>query len=467
MEPSAFSLLAIDDDPVQIEMLKLYAAEISFPGVNFFSAESAEAGLELVKKETIDLVLCDYRLPDGNGIETLRAIKSHNPLISVSIMTAFEKVEDAVEVLKNGGDDYLVKPTKKQDIEHLVLRIFEQKSLERENKRLEESLKIPEGEVNIIHRSGKIRQVLNLIARSAESDATVLITGESGTGKELIAQLIHRASLRRNQPFVTVNIAALSESLLESELFGHTKGSFTGAEGDRIGRFEEAHGGTLFIDEVGDIPLHIQVKLLRIIQFGQVQRVGENRNRSTNVRIIAATNRDLERMIDENRFRGDLYWRLNVIQMHLPPLRERKDDIEPLVEHFIRRFAEKNRRMVRGVSREAMDRLMTYSYPGNIRELENIIERAVILCRGELIHLSDLPLPHRDRQDAAGDEESCEDITVINYEMQMQQFERQLLQKALDESEGNQSKAARSLQISERRLRSRMEILNIENSRPR
>jgi transcriptional regulator with GAF, ATPase, and Fis domain len=303
-----------------------------------------------------------------------------------------------------------------------------------------------------------MKNVLNLIARSAESNSTVIVTGESGTGKELIARLIHRTSFRKEKPFVTVNIAALPETLLESELFGYVKGSFTGADHDRMGQFEEADGGTLFIDEVGDIPMSVQVKLLRVIQFGQLRRVGENRTRTIDVRIIAATSRDLEKMIKENRFRGDLYWRLNVINLHLPPLRDRKIEIPALVDFFIARYNEKNLKTVEGISREALDRLMVHHFPGNIRELENIIERAVIFCRGRQLHSSDISLSHSvdSEKNEFGEDSSPED-----YDGQIRRLEKRLIESSLELAQGNQSEAARRLNITERRLRSRMEILGL------
>lgn len=460
MEPPLFTILAIDDDHTQLELLKLFVKEISFPTLELITAETAEEGLALLSRHTVDLVLTDFRLPDRNGIEVLEEVKSRNPLISVVVMTSFENVKDAVVILKHGGDDYLVKPTKKPEIEHLILRLFEQRSIMRENIRVDEEIQASFEDLPLVYSSQAMKNVLNLVARSAESNSTVLVTGESGTGKEVIARLIHQTSFRKENPFVTVNIAALPESLMESELFGYMKGSFTGADHDRMGRFEEADGGTLFIDEVGDIPMSVQVKLLRVIQFGELERVGENRTRKFDVRIIAATNRDLERMIKENSFRGDLYWRLNVINLHLPPLRERKSEIPSLVEYFIKRYNEKNRKFVEGISREALDRLMAHRFPGNIRELENIIERAVILCRGKQIQSSDVPLPEAGESDGPS---ACEDVVPEDYDGQLRMFEQRLIEGALELADGNQSEAARRLNISERRFRSRLEILGLRN----
>lgn len=459
MDTSQFTLLAIDDDPTQLELLRVFCSGLDYPQTEFIGAATAEEGYKLLKERTVDLVLSDYRLPDHTGLEVLEHIKNHNPLISVVIMTAFESVNDAVEILQKGGDDYLIKPTRKQDIEHLLVRIFELQSIERENQVVDEEIHSHFEHLPLVYRSEAIQNVLNVVARSARSNATVLITGESGTGKELIARLIHQTSLRSEKPFVTVNIAALPESLMEGELFGHVKGAYTGADQDRMGRFEEADGGTLFIDEIGEVPPPIQVKLLRAIQFGQVQRIGENLTRELDVRIIGATNRDLERMVEEHEFRSDLYWRMNVVHIHIPPLRARKSDISELSRHFIERFNAKNKLSIQGISREALDQLMRYNFPGNVRELENIIERAIIMARGAQITRSDLQLPDTGRSGAAG---GGRDATDESYQQQMNAFETRLISTVLDEADGNQSAAARRLQITERRLRSRMEILGIK-----
>ncbi len=472
MDTSRFTVLAIDDDPTQIELLRVYCSELDYPPTEFLSAVTAEEGYRLLESRTVDLVLSDYRLPDHTGLEVLEYIKQYNPLIRVVIMTAFESVNDAVEILQKGGDDYLIKPTRKQEIEHLLVRIFELQSIERENRVVDEEIHSHFEHLPLVYRSEAIQNVLNLVARSARSNATVLITGESGTGKELIARLIHQTSLRSDKPFVTVNIAALPESLMEGELFGHVKGAYTGADQDRMGRFEEADGGTLFIDEIGEVPPPIQVKLLRAIQFGQVQRIGENLTRELDVRIIGATNRDLERMVENHEFRSDLYWRMNVVHIQIPPLRARKTDISELTRHFIERFNKKNKRSIQGISREALDQLMQYNFPGNVRELENIIERAIIMARGSQLIRSDLQIPGagrsgasgsgRDTSESRGASDEQNGLTEESYQEQMNAFESRLISTALDESGGNQSEAARRLQISERRLRSRMDILGIK-----
>jgi len=448
------TILAIDDDPAQLERLSLILTRLEYPTVEYLSAETKQEGLQIAHDQVIDLVLTDLRLPDGNGIEVLHAIKELNPMIPVVVMTAFSDAREAVDILKQGADDYLVKPTNPEEIEKLVLRIYEKGVLIREA-----FLPPAEGResspavAGIIYKGNQMAQVMQTAARCAESDATVVVSGESGTGKELVARFIHERSLRRNKPFVAVNISALAESLAESELFGHKKGAFTGADTDRIGRFEMANGGTLFIDEIGDIPSAIQVKLLRALQFGTIERLGENTPRQLDVRIIAATNRNLASLVEQGLFRKDLYYRINVITLELPPLRQRKEDIPVLVDHFIARFNERNHRSVRGLSREAMNKLMRHDFPGNVRELENIIERAVVLCRGELILERDLP-PLNSKAPWVAEQK--------NYRKLMADFERNLLEEALAESKGNKSAAARALGITERHLRSRLERLYSE-----
>jgi DNA-binding NtrC family response regulator len=447
-------LLAVDDDVSQLERLKIYCTAIEYPKVTFLEAEDVAAALRIAKSSVVDLVLTDLHLPDGSGFDVLKGVKGLNPRIAVAVMTAYSDTREAVELLKGGADDYLVKPTRKDDIEGLLLHQSERLSLIHEA-----LLPLVKGEMappeaqGIIYSGEKMAGVMSVAARAAASAATVLLTGESGTGKELVARFIHERSGRKGA-FVAVNISALPESLAESELFGHRKGAFTGADSDRMGRFEEAEGGTLFLDEIGEISLPLQVKLLRAIQFGQIERVGENAVRHLDVRIVTATNLELAELVAGGKFRRDLYYRLNVIQIRLPPLRERKEDIALLVSHFIDEYRRRDGKEVKGISHEALDRLSKRPFPGNVRELENIIERAVVLCRGDVIRTDDLPLEDDEAKGGHAPGPAAQ-----GYEAAMREFEGELLSQALEQSGGNQSAAARSLGITERHLRSRLERL--------
>jgi len=462
----SFHVLAIDDDPIQLELIRVICSTLAYPTVALTTVERAEAGFDVLERMPVDLVITDYRLPDFSGLDVLRHVKEKNPLIAVVVVTAFESTQEAIELMKSGADDYLVKPLRQAELEHLLVRIAERQILQRESAILREDVEHHFKTDFIIFRSREMNDALNVASRSAQSSATVLIRGESGTGKELIAQLIHYTGERKEKPFVTVNVAALPETLVESELFGHRRGAFTGATEDRTGRFEEAEGGTLFIDEIGDITPGVQVKLLRALQFGQVQRVGDNKSINLDVRIIAATNRNLEQMIQEKLFRADLYYRLNVISLDLPPLRKRKSDIPLLVTHFILRFSRKNHKDVSQISHEALDRLMKYEYPGNVRELENMIERAIILSRGPVILERDLPeiVVSSQRNEPTIFDPSSSEPPPGGLDAAMNAYERALLTRALEQSEGNQSAAARLLGVTERRFRSRMELLEVENS---
>lgn len=455
------NVLLIDDDPTQIALLETICGAQEYPRVSCTAAATGAEGLAFLRTSQVDLVLTDYRLPDMNGLDVLRDVAKVNPLVRVVVMTAFENAREAVEILKAGADDYLIKPTQAADIAHVLVRVHETLTLHREEGTVREEIEKSFGTTDIVFRSRQFMAVLQTAARSAASDTTVLITGESGTGKELIARMIHRTGRRAERPFVTVNISALSESLVESELFGHRKGSFTGATEDRMGRFEQAHTGTIFIDEVGDITPALQVKLLRTIQFGEVERIGENAPRKLDVRIIAATNRDLGAMVKERFFRADLYYRLNVIPIHVPPLRERREDIPALVDSFIARFNGKHAKAIACISREAVDALMRYRFAGNVRELENLVERAVVLARGETLLRRDFPEMPPDGEGVA--EGSGPTGSAGGFEERVRAFEAGLIGEALEKAHGNQSRAAADLDISERHLRSRMEKIGIQN----
>ncbi len=448
------SILVIDDEDSQLQSLKTFLAKREY---KVYTSNDGESGLKTARENLIEVVLTDFKMPGWDGLTVLKNIKALNPEIDVVVMTAFGTIESAVNLMKEGAFDYLTKPIDLDELENILSRIKERRYLISENRLLKVQLQDKFKFESIISRSKPMDLVLSTAARVAQTKSTVLIRGESGTGKELIAKAIHFASPRKNQPFITVNVASLSENLLESELFGHEKGSFTGAINQRIGRFEEANGGTIFIDEVGDIPLAIQVKLLRAIQFGEVQRIGSNSTFKTDVRIIAATHRDLEEMIKRNEFREDLFYRLNVVTINLPQLRHRKDDIQLLVDHFVQKYSTSIGKKVDGISKEALDQLIKYDFPGNIRELENMIERAIVLTRSEIITKDDLPFSINEKSNnRAFNPYDLDD----NYETKMKLFEKTMITEALNRTNGNKSAAARILGITERHLRSRLERLD-------
>jgi two-component system NtrC family response regulator len=452
-----FRILLIDDEEAQIASLKSFLKRRNY---TVKTALSGEDGLEIVRNEEIDLVFTDFRMGGMNGLDVVKEVKRINPEILIAVITAFSATEEAVEVMKAGAFDYLAKPINLDELEILVEKAKEHNYLVSENKLLREQLEDKYKFNSIITQNARMEDVLNTAGRVAKSKSTVLIRGESGTGKELIAKAIHYSSNRKEKPLITVNCAALTESLLESELFGHEKGAFTGAVSQREGRFEQADGGTLFLDEVGDIPLQTQVKLLRALQFGEFERVGGTQTIKVDVRVITATNRDLEDLIRKGLFREDLFYRINVISITIPPLRERKSDIPLLIRHFIDRFAEENDKTVSGISKEAQNILMRYHFPGNIRELENIIERAVVLTRGNIITTNDLPsVVNNENHRAILDPHNFSD----SYPDKVAAFERAIIEEALEVKNGNQSQAAKMIGISERHLRSRMQKLNIIN----
>lgn len=447
------SVLIIDDEEVQVQSLKTF---LSKRGFKIFTANSGEAGLEIIKENNIDITLTDFKMPGWDGLTTLKKIKEVNPEIDVVVMTAFGTIDSAVALMKSGAFDYLTKPIDLDELENILSKIKERRNLISENRLLKNALNEKFKFDSIVTKSLAMENVLSTAARVAQAKTTVLIRGESGTGKELIAKAIHFTSNRKDKPFITVNVASLSENLIESELFGHEKGSFTGAINSRIGKFEEANDGTIFIDEVGDIPLSIQVKLLRTIQFGEYQRIGSNAINFTDVRIIAATHRNLEEMIQNKEFREDLFYRLNVVTITLPPLRQRKDDIPLLINYFLDKYNKENNKSIKGFSKEAIDQLIKYDFPGNIRELENIVERAVVLARDEYITKDDLPLNlSQSNFNKTFDPFNLDD----QYETKMKLFEKAMINEALSRTNGNKSAAARILGISERHLRSRLERL--------
>ncbi|OGL16768.1 MAG: two-component system response regulator [Candidatus Rokubacteria bacterium RIFCSPLOWO2_12_FULL_71_22] len=414
-------------------------------GFEVLSAGDGREALERFRAEPVDLILTDQKMPGFSGLQLLEAARAVTPEIAVIVMTAYGTIEHAVAAIKAGASDYLTKPLNLDELLHRIGQVRDRQRLVGENRELRAALQERHRVEGVIGESGRMQEALSLVRRVAASDATVLIRGESGTGKELIAKAIHYASRRAEGPLVRINCAALPEGLLESELFGHEKGAFTGAHAMRRGRFELAHGGSLFLDEIGDLPPHLQVKLLRVLQEREIERVGSSHPIQVDVRLLAATHCDLEALLKEGRFRDDLYYRLNVVTISVPPLRERREDIPLLLDHFLSRFARENGKTIRGLTREARETLLRYDYPGNVRELENVVERAVVLTRDEVIGLADLPLavrePEPDTGEAAGLPAAVEGL------------ERRMIREALARADGIQTRAAELLGISERVLR--------------
>ncbi len=445
-----FRILIVDDEKVQLEILEGFLVK---QGYEATAAEDGQRALEKFKNGSFDLVLTDYRMPGMDGIQLLREVRRLQPEAVVVIMTAYGTVGTAVAAMKEGAYDYLTKPIDLDELLLLIQRVEREVGLDQENRELKEQLREKFKVDFIVSASRQMEEALNLVGRVSRSSATILILGESGTGKELIARAIHYSSPRADKPFVKVNCAALPENLLESELFGHEKGAFTGAVARRVGRFELADQGSIFLDEIGDLSPSLQMKLLRVLQEKEFERVGSNQTIRSDVRVIAATNRNLEEAIQKGTFREDLYYRLNVVTISLPPLRERKEDIPLLVEHFLKKYNRENKKNVASLSKEARDLLMRYDYPGNVREVENIVERAVVLCRGDTLTTQDLPLNLREGKAEAALER---DRGTQSLPDTLEEIERQLILKALERSGGVQTKAAEELGISERVLRYKM-----------
>ena len=441
-------ILLVEDGQSQREMLRDFLAR---QGHVVAEAENGEIAISKVLDGYFDLLLLDYKMPKMNGMEVLKKVKSINPEIDVMMMTAYGTLETAVEAMKAGALDYVTKPIDLDELNIIINRISERQTLIRENEILRQELRDKGITTDkIIYGSPKMENLINMAGRVASSRATVLIQGESGTGKELFARLIHNLSPRSEKPMVAINCGALPENLLESELFGYEKGAFTGANTRRIGRFEEADGGTIFLDEIGEMSLSVQVKLLRFLQEHEFQRLGGNRTIHSDVRIISATNQDLETKVKEGIFREDLFYRINVVVMSIPPLRERKEDIPLLIEHFLDHFAVENGKNIENLSSEAKDLLLKYDYPGNVRELENIIERAVVISREPVITMAELPF-----YSTGGQKKLKESLDAL---------ERQMVQEAMEETDHHQTKAAEMLGISERILRYKLKKYGLKQS---
>lgn len=443
------SILVVDDDRAHRTMLR------TLLGGWGYAVQEADDGARAIKKvheKSYDLILMDVRMVEVSGLQALSEIRSFNPAIPIIIMTAYSSVETAVEALKKGAYDYLSKPLDFDELELAIGRAMDHTRLKEENRALKERLGVGFNTGDIIGRSRVMVELLETVALVAPTEATVLITGESGTGKELIASAIHLNSPRRENPFIQLNCAAITETLLESELFGHEKGAFTGADRRREGRFRLAHSGSIFLDEVSEMSVAMQAKLLRVLQEKEIQRVGGEEVLRVDVRVMAATNRDLKAEIKGGRFREDLYYRLNVVTLAVPALRERREDIPLLAQHFLNTFAEKNRKQIKGFTPQAMDRLVRYDWPGNVRELMNAVERGVILCRGDYVSEMDFPLSVSDV--LAPEQELVREELLAD--LPLEEVEKVTILKTLESAGGNKSETARRLGITRRTLHKKL-----------
>ena len=450
-DPRRPMLLIVDDDAAHLQSLRrIFERE----QMQVLCASDGDQAVELARRERVDLVLTDLVMPRLGGLDLLKALRMVAPEAETILMTAYGTVENAVEAMREGAYDFITKPIKRGVVVQAVRRALERQSLVVENRELRAELNSVRGGRDIIGLSAPIRHLVEMIAQVAPSSATVLVLGESGTGKELIARALHLGSAVSSGPFVAVNCAALPETILEAELFGVDAGAYTGATEARPGRFERADGGTLFLDEIGEMPAHLQVKILRALQEGEIERLGGTKALRVKVRVIAATNRDLTALVEEGSFRADLYYRLNVISMVSPPLRNRVDDIPVLVEHFFQRFAERHNKKLRGIERDAMAALMAYRWPGNVRELENVIERAVVLCQKEVVD-RELLGPQFSQGEVSPPSQSG--VLQIPLGTPMAQIERQVIEETLRQSGGDKNVTARILGISARTIYRRLE----------
>ncbi|MGC9329034.1 MAG: sigma-54-dependent transcriptional regulator [Candidatus Hinthialibacter sp.] len=456
------SILVVDDEPGMRHILKRMLTD---EGYTVHAAGSGDEALKLINQDPPDAAMLDIRMPGMNGLEILAQIKSLSPDTSVIMMTAFCTVETAVQAMKRGAYEYITKPFNNEEVLLIISNALERKRLLDRTRYLSEQLEERQGIEGIIGDSHPMKKLFSLIKKVAPTDSTVLILGESGAGKELVARAIHNLSERCEERFLAINCGALPHELIESELFGHEKGSFSGAHQRKIGLFESADGGSLLLDEIGDLPMELQVKLLRVLEQGEIRRLGSVTNKPVDVRVIAATNRDLKEHVQAGAFREDLYYRLSIVDVHLPPLRERTDDIPQLVEHFISRYNQKMNRSVEGVSPEALKRLMDYSWPGNVRELENTIHRCMVLRESGVIDVGDLP--NLQSQPAAPvNHAPFADPSELTFQKAREAFERQYLEQLLIANEGNVTKSAIMAGISRRHLQDLMKKYSLRSSEP-
>lgn len=431
----AYPILFVDDDQQILEIVSTYLSRF---GYQVDTVNNGMVAIDKIQEKDYAVVFTDLIMPEISGLDLLKAVKKSNPSTEIIIVTGYGTIESAIEALKLGGYDYLQKPINFERLKILIERIIERKKLQLENIMIKQRLKDRYSFDQLVGRSPKMQQIYEVIDRISTGSPTVLVQGESGTGKELVANVIHQNSVRRDKPFIPVNCGAISEGLLESELFGHVKGAFTGAIKDNIGLFKAADGGTIFLDEIAEVPPALQVKLLRALQERKIRPVGDTHEFGIDVRVIAATNKNLEKAIENKSFRKDLYYRLNVISINMPPLRDIKDDIPHLVHHFMKKFSKETHREVTRVAPDVIDLLMRYSWPGNVRQLENIIERAFALGEGDIICAKDLPSEIRDID---------KQLSISNDNLNLIENEKILILRALRKSNGNKAEAAKLLGI--------------------
>jgi DNA-binding NtrC family response regulator len=449
-------ILVVEDEEKLRRVLELQLASCGF---DVDKARTAEEGLKIVDRA--DLVLTDLRLPGMTGLDMLAEVRSHNTVVPVIVMTAYGSIETAIESMKAGATDFLLKPFSLDHLTAVINKALEMRELRDENRQLKQQLGRRYEFDNIIGRSEAMQEIYATIERVAPTRATVLLAGESGTGKDLIARAIHYHSPRRDKPLVKINCTALPENLMESELFGYEKGAFTGAVTSKPGKFEQADTGTVFLDEIGDVPAPIQVKLLRVLQEREFERLGSNTTKHIDVRVIAATNRDLRTALEQGTFREDLYYRLNVVPLNIPPLRERKADIPFLAEHFVKRLGPESGSKAERLTDAALAKLVEYHWPGNVRELENVIERSLVMCRGAMLDAADIKLEMapRPRAQAASNEPH-----FLPEGMTLDEYEQEILREALRRASGNKSQAARLLGLTRNALRYRLSQMGMDSA---
>ncbi len=444
-------ILVVDDEP---DICKALEFLLKKEGYSVTSVNSGEDALERLKQEGFDVVLTDLKMGKVDGMDVLKMAKETNPDCQVIMMTAFASIESAVEAMKKGAADYISKPFLNEEIKLIVRKVIEQRKIIQENIALKQQISQRMACKEFVANSEAMMNILETLEKVIPTKSNILILGESGTGKGLLAELIHCNSPRRDKPFISINCSAIPEGLLESELFGYKKGAFTGAVSDRLGLIPLAHEGTLFLDEIGDMPVNLQAKLLKVLETGEVYPLGETKPRIVDVRIISATNVDIESKIREGKFREDLYWRLNVIEIKIPPLRERRDDIEMLVRHFIDKFSSEHKKNIKGIDKKALSMLLEYPWPGNVRELGNVIERAVVLSSGDYIMPEDLPEKFRKKENSI-----LHSYTLKAY---ISDYEKNLLMRLYEAHNRNKEETAKALGIDLATLYRKFKKYNIE-----